>query len=25
MVSRIADSEMYAHLWGTEELRAVFD
>ncbi|MDQ1393512.1 MAG: hypothetical protein QOF30_2489 [Acidimicrobiaceae bacterium] len=25
MVSRIADSEMYAHLWGTEELRAIFD
>ncbi len=25
MVSRLADSEMYAHLWGTEELRAVFD
>ena len=25
MVSRIADSEQYGHLWGTAELRAVFD
>ncbi|MBV9279875.1 MAG: adenylosuccinate lyase family protein [Chloroflexi bacterium] len=25
MVSRIGDSELYAHLWGTEELRAVFE
>lgn len=25
MVSRLADSEMYAHLWATAELRAVFD
>ena len=24
MVARITDSEMYAHLWGTDELRAVF-
>jgi adenylosuccinate lyase len=23
--SRITDSELYAHLWGTDELRAVFD
>lgn len=25
MVSRIADSNLYAHLWGTDELRALFD
>jgi adenylosuccinate lyase len=25
MVARLADSELYAHLWGTDELRAVFD
>jgi len=25
MVSRLADSELYAHLWGTDELRAIFD
>ena len=25
MGARIADSELYAHLWGTDELRAVFD
>jgi adenylosuccinate lyase len=25
MVSRIADSQLYAHLWGTPELHAVFD
>ena len=25
MVSRIADSELYGHLWGTAELRAIFD
>ncbi len=25
MGSRITDSELYAHLWGTDELRAVFD
>jgi adenylosuccinate lyase len=24
MVARLTDSELYAHLWGTEELRAVF-
>jgi adenylosuccinate lyase len=25
MVARLTDSELYAHLWGTEELRAVFE
>ena len=25
MGSRLTDSELYAHLWGTDELRAVFD
>ncbi len=25
MGARIGDSELYAHLWGTDELRAVFD
>ena len=25
MGARIADSELYAHLWGTDELRAIFD
>ena len=25
MGARITDSELYAHLWGTDELRAVFD
>ena len=25
MVARLTDSEQYAHLWGTEELRAVFE
>ena len=25
MGARIAESELYAHLWGTDELRAVFD
>lgn len=25
MVSRLADSRLYAHLWGTEELRAIFE
>ncbi|MDP9073902.1 MAG: adenylosuccinate lyase family protein, partial [Actinomycetota bacterium] len=25
MVARIADFELYAHLWGTPELRAIFD
>lgn len=25
MVARLTDSELYAHLWGTEELRRVFD
>ena len=25
MVARITDSTLYAHLWGTDELRAVFD
>jgi len=25
MVSRLADSEMYAHLWATAELRAIYD
>ena len=25
MGSRITDSQLYAHLWGTDELRAVFD
>ncbi|MGH9125306.1 MAG: class-II fumarase/aspartase family protein [Acidimicrobiales bacterium] len=25
MVARLADSELYAHLWGTEEMRAIFD
>lgn len=25
MVARLADSELYAHLWGTDEMRAIFD
>jgi len=25
MVARLTDSQLYAHLWGTEELRAVFE
>lgn len=25
MVARLTDSELYAHLWGTDELRRVFD
>ena len=25
MVSRLTDSQLYAHLWGTEELRAIFE
>ncbi len=25
MVSRLTDSQLYGHLWGTEELRAVFE
>ncbi|HEX2372781.1 MAG TPA: adenylosuccinate lyase family protein [Actinomycetota bacterium] len=25
MVARLTDSELYAHLWGTEELRAIFE
>jgi adenylosuccinate lyase len=25
MVARVTDSTLYAHLWGTDELRAVFD
>jgi adenylosuccinate lyase len=25
MVSRLTESQLYAHLWGTEELRAIFE